>query len=65
VVSSVPVTRALLLELGAWARLAAGQGARVAVSGPAWRGASDERRCLNAACQWLWVLDSAVPMSGC
>jgi hypothetical protein len=61
VVTSVPVARALLLELRLWARRAAEQGARVALRGPATRrDAGEERHCLNAACQWLWVLDSAV-----
>ena len=61
VVTSPPVTRALLLELGLWARRAAAQGARIALPGPAaWHGSGEERNQLNIACQWLWVLDSAV-----
>jgi len=61
VVTSAPVARALLLELGLWARRVAAHGARAAVPGPAARhGTGDERWRLNAACQWLWVLDSAV-----
>lgn len=61
VVTSGPVTRALLLELGHWARTIAPQGARLALSGtPVKRGTDQQRRRLNAACQWLWVLDAAV-----
>jgi hypothetical protein len=61
VVISAPVARALLLELGLWARRVAAHGARIALPGPAARhGTGDERWRLNAACQWLWVLDSAV-----
>jgi hypothetical protein len=61
VITSEPVTRALLLELGLWARRTAEQGARIALPGPAARhGTGTERQQLNTACQWLWVLDSAV-----
>ena len=61
VVTSEPVARALLLELGLWARRIAEEGARIALPGPAARrGTGIERHRLNAACQWLWVLDSAV-----
>jgi hypothetical protein len=61
VVTSPPVARALLLELGLWARRIATHGARLALPGPAARrGTGDERYRLNAACQWLWMLDSAV-----
>jgi hypothetical protein len=61
VLTSRPVTRALLYEIGQWARAMASQGARLALSGaPIQRGTEEERRRLNAACQWLWVLDSAV-----
>jgi hypothetical protein len=61
VVTSEPVARALMLELGLWARRTAGLGARIALPGPAARGGTGEERYrLNAACQWLWVLDSAV-----
>ncbi len=59
-ISSAPVTRALLLELGLWARRIAAHGARLALAAPEQRGTAEERRRLNAACQWLWVLDSAV-----
>ena len=38
-----------------------GAGARIALPGPvACRGTGTERHQLNTACQWLWVLDSAV-----
>src|SRR5258708_27971923 len=40
--------------------LASGQGARLALAAWEERGRAEERRSLNAACQWLWVLDSAV-----
>jgi hypothetical protein len=55
VVSSPPVTRALLGELGELARRMAPACADQVLS-PAVPGTSDERRSLNAACQWLWVL---------
>ena len=61
VVTSEPVARALLLELGLWARQTAELGTRIALPGPAARpGTGTERHQLNTACQWLWVLDSAV-----
>ena len=61
VVTSAPVARALLLELGLWARRIAEHGARIALPGPAaGRGTGQERYRLNGACQWLWILDSAV-----
>ena len=61
VITSAPITRALLLELGQWARTAARQGARLALSGPPiLRGTEEQRRMLNAACQWLWILDATV-----
>jgi hypothetical protein len=61
VIASGPVTRALLLEVASWARQIAPQGAALALSrAPAQRDTADARRRLNAACQWLWVLDSAV-----
>jgi hypothetical protein len=61
VITSEPVTRALLLELGLWARRTAEHGAPIALPGPGARhGTSTERQHLNTACQWLWMLDSAV-----
>jgi len=61
VVTSAPVTRALLLEVGSWARRAASQGARLTLpGGPVQRSAGETRRRLSVACQWLFVLDSAV-----
>jgi hypothetical protein len=61
VITSAPITRALLLELGQWARTAARQGAGLALSGPPiLRGTEEQRRMLNAACQWLWILDATV-----
>jgi hypothetical protein len=59
--SSAPVTRALLLQAGSWARQIASQGAVLALSpGRMQRGTAQARRRLNSACQWLGVLDSAV-----
>jgi hypothetical protein len=64
VVTSRPVTRALLFDLAQWARTIAPQGARLALSGPpVQRGTEQQRRWLNAACQWLWVIDSAVQVA--
>jgi hypothetical protein len=61
VITSAPITRALLLELGQWARTAARHGAGLALSGPPiLRGTEEQRRLLNAACQWLWILDATV-----
>jgi hypothetical protein len=61
VITSAPVTRALLLELGQWARTAARHGAALALSGPPiLRGTEEQRRMLNTACQWLWILDATV-----
>ena len=61
VVTSAPVTRALLLELGSWARQIAPQGAHLARSrATAQPSTVQARRKLNAACQWLWILHSAV-----
>jgi hypothetical protein len=61
VITSAPITRALLLDLGQWARTAARHGARLALSGPPiLRGTEEQRRMLNAACQWLWILDANV-----
>ena len=61
VVTSAPVAEALLLELGLWARRIAEHGARIVLPGPAaGHGTGQERHRLNTACQWLWVLDSAV-----
>ena len=61
VITSAPVTRALLLEVASWARQIAPQGTALALSrAPAQRHTGDARRRLNAACQSLWILDSAV-----
>jgi len=58
VVTSVPIARALLYEVAGWARQIAPYGGQLAVAGA--RGTPQARRNLNAACQWLWVLDWAV-----
>ena len=61
VITSAPVTRALLLEVASWARQIAPQGAALALSrAPAQRDTGEARRRLNAACQWLQILDSTV-----
>jgi len=61
VVTSPPVTRALLAEIALLSRRIAHQGAGLALSPPAGvPGSAPERRRLNAACQWLWVLDTSV-----
>ena len=60
-VTSPPVTRALLGEIASLARRIAHQGAGLALSPPAGVPSSmPQRRRLNAACQWLWVLDTSV-----
>ena len=61
VITSPPVTRALLTEIGSLARRIAQQGAERAMAPfPGRREAGDLQRRLLAACQWLWVLDSSV-----
>lgn len=58
VVTSVPVARAVLHEVGEWASQIAPHCGQAAISGMT--GTHEERRALNAACQWLWVLAWAV-----
>jgi len=66
VITSVPVTRALLAEIGSLARRIAPEGTELALSrAPLQRGAGEARRRLNAACQWLWVTDAAVQAGQC
>ncbi|HUY52574.1 MAG TPA: hypothetical protein VMV92_43880 [Streptosporangiaceae bacterium] len=52
-------TRAVLAEIGLLARQIAPLGARFALA-PGSHGAPWARRKLNAACQWLWVLNTRV-----
>jgi hypothetical protein len=60
-VSSPPVNRALLTEIASLARRIAHQASGLALSPSAGEpGSADARRRLNAACQWLWVLDTSV-----
>jgi hypothetical protein len=59
VVTSPGVTRAVLAEIGVLARQIAPLGARFALA-PSSHGAPWARRKLNAACQWLWVLNTCV-----
>jgi hypothetical protein len=57
-ITSEPVTRALLKEIAWIARQAADQCSVLALSQSAnVAGDSQTRRRLNAACQWLWMLD--------
>jgi hypothetical protein len=61
VVTSDVVRRALLGEIASFARTAAGQCSELALSRHAGvSGDGQARRRLNAACQWLWVLDASV-----
>jgi len=61
VVASQPVSRALLAEIGSLARQVACQGADLALSPtPGEPEDAEDRRRLNAACQWLWVADASV-----
>ena len=57
VITSVPVSCAVLSQLGRWARRIATHGCQAAITGP---GRTGDRRNLNAACQWLWMLTWAV-----
>ena len=58
-VTSPVVGRAVLAEMRSLARRVAPLGAGLAL-GPSSRGTPGARQKLNAACQWLWVLDSCV-----
>jgi anti-sigma regulatory factor (Ser/Thr protein kinase) len=58
VVVSIPVCRVLLHEVGAWAGKIAPHGGQAALT--SMTGTTGERRALNGACQWLWVLQWAV-----
>jgi len=61
VITSPTVTRALLAEIAALSRTIAAQGANLALAYlPGGRDNADVRRALNAACQWLWVLNASV-----
>jgi hypothetical protein len=61
VVTSDAVRRALLGEIASFARTAADQCSELALSRHAGvSGDGQARRRLNAACQWLWVLDASV-----
>lgn len=60
-VASPQVARALLLEIAPMARRIAPTGAELALSPNAREPSTTEvRRRLNAACQWLWVLNASV-----
>ena len=58
-VTSPAVGRAVLAEMRSLARHIAPLGAGLALA-PGPRGTAEARQKLNAACQWLWVLDSSV-----
>jgi hypothetical protein len=58
-VTSPGVARAVLTEMRSLTRHLAPLGAGLAL-GPGLRGSREERQKLNAACQWLWVVDSSV-----
>jgi hypothetical protein len=61
VITSGRMTHALLGELAFCAGKVALQGAELALSrAPVQRGTGADRWRLNAACQWLWVMDAAV-----
>jgi hypothetical protein len=59
VVTSPAVARAVLTEMGVLARRLAPLGVELAL-GPGSHGSREERQKLNAACQWLWIVDSCV-----
>ena len=60
-VTCAPVGRVLLTEIGSLARQIAHQVSGLALSPSVGEpGTADARRRLNAACQWLWVLDTSV-----
>jgi len=60
-ITSERVNRALLAELGALAQPIAHYGANVALAPvPGTPPGADQRRALNAACQWLWVLAASI-----
>jgi hypothetical protein len=58
-VTSAAVARAVLAEMGTLARQIASLGAAIALA-PGSRGTPEARRNLNAASQWLWVLNASV-----
>ena len=61
VIRSVPVSRAVLSEIGSLAGLAASQTTRIALTrGLGQHDAEEARRNLNTACQWLWVANASV-----
>jgi hypothetical protein len=61
IITSPTVVRALLTEFATLSRTIARQGANIALAGPPSRQDSAEvGRALNAACQWLWVLNASI-----
>ena len=60
-ITSPPVTRALLTEIASLSRRIARQGTDLALSPSVGAPADAQgRRRLNAACQWLWALNTSV-----
>jgi hypothetical protein len=61
IITSPVVMRALLAEFATLSRTIARHGVNVALVGPPGRQDSAEPwRALNAACQWLWVLNASI-----
>ncbi len=60
VVTSVPVARAMLFEMASCAGQVALVGGHLATAPLPVHGSAEARRRVNAACQWLWVLDWTV-----
>lgn len=61
VITSPATTRALIAELAVLSRTIAARSANLALASlPGSRDNADVRRALNAACQWLWVLNASV-----
>ena len=60
VISSTPVTRAVMLEIGLWARQTAQIGATAALSARAPLHEEHLRRNVNTASQWLWAASAAI-----
>lgn len=62
VVTSPAVARAVLAEVRSLAQHVAPLGAELALA-PGARGTREARQNLNAACQWLWVLNASVNLA--
>src|SRR5260370_15436188 len=62
VITSIPIARALLHQVAAWAGKIAPHGSQAALT--TMSGTTGERRAVNGACQWLRVLQWAVAAAG-